>query len=1489
MIRPANTSQDHRSDMMTMGAFIKRLNRTSQAAALGRFALMICGLVSLAPAPAARAGTLLLTNTAWHGNPTIMGYDCGDFWAGSNTKDWWRYSSVGGVRMFINLATIEPIDALPPWGDGVTDQGSFLSRKTALRADPLNTNFINWSYLNDRFTTKDLGSSSGGEHRTVNYSAGALRQLNVQILAEIDGEMNPPTGGTDWPDMWELWQRYYSFAVYLARNFDVQRYQMANEPNGGSTSQSVWLLEVKVVADAVQSAIADVNALYGKSLVPMLFAPVTAGATYDSWGQACVGARHVNFLGVSNTNFWLMQKYDYHEYDDSPSTFGANMGAMCTSVANAMSPEPRFPVTISEFNVHDGANFDGIPDTLDTPADYAALGAIAVNLMKNYADEMYCFKFAEDPYGGNYPVNKNATHYVDSTGAPYNYGGINQGGEVWRLFNKGFPIGGSQLFYTGGSGMASLNLRSGYDPGSQRYYVYSANNATTNVTYTVDTTGLNLPIGSPVLLEEVSANDNGGGRSWGSIAVSKAVFDGATTNLVQPANSIWLFTFPVNQRTVQTNTASDNAMVTDGTNAAVNYSSATRITVYNHPTNASQRSAALIKIPLTGINPAEIQMAVLQVYARTPSGSKAQAHVYGLDNAVWSQSSVTWSNAPNLAQGMPAGVLITNRVILGQGNTAHILGQLVANSSTYADRYLDVTGWLRTLAPGSASATFLISQDPRWNVTLPSLAVGDTQADGIELYPTSAGNGPQLLLTTSGLRWNAGNGNWDTSTGNWVDSATPAGALTYSEGRTVTLNDSASGSGALTVTLTASHAPLNVCVSNNAHAYTLTGSGITGTGSLVKSGAGTLTLSESNSYTGATVVNQGTLLITNKGAISYLSSLTVAAGATLITSGSNSLGALPAGTWTIAGTVSGAANVQPLPATVTLTNGTLTGCAFLADQTAVAIIASGASNAIRNASLGLASSVTFSTPNATDALAVSALLADAGTDGDSLTKTGAGTVTLSGTNTYSGGTTLASGGGTLLVTSPTGLGSGPVTISKSGYSSGTLQLALTGSNTLTNTFNGFSSTTFSSAPLAGIENVSGANTITSDLTVTSGGGNGMVMQSDGGFLELAGTMSTTLSSSRGLGLAGAGNGLVSGQAADGSGALFLHKYGTGMWTMSGVNSYSGGTTISAGVLSVSTTAALPGWDSGGSYSVASGATLAVGDGVADDDLATMLGTGNFAGGASLGFDTSAGDRSYTPDLADTGAGSLGLTKVGANTLTLSGANTYSGTTAIYAGMLLVGSGGSIGGATITVASGATLGGAGTIGAAVTLQNGGTLAPGGLGALTVNNNLTLQGTAVMQIGRNGTLLASDRVTGLATCTCGGTLIITNTGSSALQAGDSFQLFAAVTYAGAFTNIVYPAGYTFTNQLAVNGSIAVASVGGLSVPATNLAIVAAGPASISVSGQGGASQAYKIYAQTNLAVPMTNWWLLGTTNANAGGAIHFSDTKATNQQRFYRFGQ
>src|SRR5207302_538086 len=81
--------------------------------------------------------------------------------------------------------------------------------------------------------------------------------------------------------------------------------------------------------------------------------------------------------------------------------------------------------------------------------------------------------------------------------------------------------------------------------------------------------------------------------------------------------------------------------------------------------------------------------------------------------------------------------------------------------------------------------------------------------------------------------------------------------------------------------------------------------------------------------------------------------------------------------------------------------------------------------------------------------------------------------------------------------------------------------------------------------------------------------------------------------------------------------------------------------------------------------------------------------------------------------------------------------------------------------------------------AVTVQSGGTLAPGdsGLGLLTINNSLSLAGSVVMEVSKSSGNLTSDQVGGISALNYGGTLIVTNVspGGAVLASGDTFTVF------------------------------------------------------------------------------------------------------------------
>ncbi|MBL6618500.1 MAG: autotransporter domain-containing protein [Reyranella sp.] len=318
-------------------------------------------------------------------------------------------------------------------------------------------------------------------------------------------------------------------------------------------------------------------------------------------------------------------------------------------------------------------------------------------------------------------------------------------------------------------------------------------------------------------------------------------------------------------------------------------------------------------------------------------------------------------------------------------------------------------------------------------------------------------------------------------------------------------------------------------------------------------------------------------------------------------------------------------------------------------------------------------------------------------------------------NSSANSATITSNGGLVQFTSSASAGSSTITINGAG---GQLKFS--------------DSTTANSARIianAGTVDLSG---MTSNLSIGS----------------IEGAANITLGGSQvtvgGLNLSTTLSGTISG-----GGGTMLVKAGTGTLTLTGANTYAGGTTINGGLINF---AAANNFGTGAITLNGGGLQWATGN---TTDISSRLAPLGAAGGV---FDTNGNNVTLATGIT----GSGGLTKQGAGTLTLGGVSSYSGPTAVTMGTLQAGA------ANVLAPN-----------SAYTVSGGVTLSLNGfnqtIGSLAGSGNVTL-GSATLTTGNDNTSTTFSGVTsgtggltkiGTGTLTLGGNN--TFSGGTILNAG------------------------------------------------------------------------------------------------------------------------
>ncbi|MBV8193670.1 MAG: autotransporter domain-containing protein [Alphaproteobacteria bacterium] len=670
--------------------------------------------------------------------------------------------------------------------------------------------------------------------------------------------------------------------------------------------------------------------------------------------------------------------------------------------------------------------------------------------------------------------------------------------------------------------------------------------------------------------------------------------------------------------------------------------------------------------------------------------------------------------------GGGGGAGLGGAVFVQEGGSLSLAGSLSISGNSVAGGNGGSTGYLSNGQAGGAAGSGIFLQG-NGSLTLAPAAgqtqtISDTIADQTGAGGTGANAGSWSLVKDA------------------AGTTILTGANAYTGGTTVNSGVLQGNSGSLQGNILNNASVVFDQAGDGTYAGTMSG-----TGALTKIGAGTLTLSGTNSFAGGITVDSGTLLFNSdanlgaagKGILLNNGTIGVASGdggqiinrpITITNAGALYVSQNVTNPVTWSGVISGLGTLivdgggqVVLSGANTYSGGTKVSGGNLLFSTDANLGAAGTGITLNNGIIGTTKDAVAAlsinrpitlTGGGEITVALNPLTWSGNISGDGhLTKAGAGVLTLTGTNTYTGGTMVAFG--TLQVASDDKLGAAGTGVT----------LVNNGGLWATSSFT--SNRPFALANPGGTFQVSDGQTLT--LTGSIAGGTlGLVGT---GTLVLAGTSTYSGINNFGGTVQGntetlrgniffdtnAGNpnarSVTFDQATDGtfagtiSGIGSLTKIGAGKLILSGDNTYSAGTTVSAGTLQ--------------------GTSRSLQGDIRDN--ATVIFDQNF-------------DGTYSGKMDGSGV----LMKKGTGRLDITGTVTVLGGLTVNDGRLAAN--GNI--ASDVTLNGGILSGSGHIKGNIT-QNGGTIRPGNsIGNITVDGNLTVNnGTLAFEISPT----ASDRIT------------------------------------------------------------------------------------------------------------------------------------------------
>ena len=625
-----------------------------------------------------------------------VGFSSVNLVEGENQAAWLRHLGVNGVRTWYTASRHVRKEDLR-LGEGVATVEDFARRRAAVRADPVGCGVIDWEAIARRAASRF--TEGRANVYTVDHANLLLRKLGITPICELNG------GGWDeqWQSAWRNWVTLYAWVFHQARTAGVRHYQYANEPEtfAFELKPEIYVRSIQVYADAVHSAIADVNRLHGLSLTPVFAAPVLAGSGTSELGRNMMRTIRTDFQG-GRADPPLVQWFCKHRYSTRPYSYVAEIDEM-NAMMRAESPDREaLPIIYSEFNHSTGRNW-ARPETTftcDTPEAFRNQASVWGLASRAGAKAFYQFKFASELRKANSVCKTLVRDHDPGTpvGSARDIGDSTKNAEVTRLFAEGFAH--ARPLLDPGCRSADINVipLCSRDPATGRIHLWLPQpNSRADYPLTVDLRGLGIPAGALLQIKEVSAT------RFGETVQRLPVTDQPLA-LTQPRDSVWLIGVEPRPSRMEILPPEADGEVRQGAEAERCFGGTPVMGVRQGSDGNNRISFIRFRLPA---DLATVRRVLLRIRGRAegPAGEAFDHLVYGTPAADWDEQTLNARQAPAVCRTVSA----VSKVDLDTRPVGHLSFMPGAAART---AWLDVTDYV-TGYPGAA-VTFVLIKEKKY-------------------------------------------------------------------------------------------------------------------------------------------------------------------------------------------------------------------------------------------------------------------------------------------------------------------------------------------------------------------------------------------------------------------------------------------------------------------------------------------------------------------------------------------------------------------------------------------------------------------------------------------------------------------------------------------------------------------------------------------------------------------------------------------------------